>query len=148
MNSLGLWARRSPAGLRYLDLQLSLSKPEPPMESFFGLGGLEATGDQIPFGVGRIDCCSWLSLDPCQTWGQPAPVFSFLTVSPLLAMARVRPSSTSFLGQTCSFKHTVEDVNLWVTGDQKLKWKGLSTSIFSSGQLRSLWVGSIIILSL
>lgn len=111
-------------------------------------GGLEATGDQIPFGVGRIDFCSWLSLDPCQTWGQPAPVFSFLTVSPLLAMARVRPSSTSFLGQTCSFKHTVEDVNLWVTGDQKLKWKGLSTSIFSSGQLSSLWVGSIIILSL
>lgn len=38
MNSPGLRARRSPAGLRYLDLQLSLSKPEPAMESFFGLG--------------------------------------------------------------------------------------------------------------
>ena len=86
MVSLGLWARQGPAGLRHLDLQ-----------SFQVMVGCRAylwfwrvsrqSMIRPLLRAGWTDLYSWLNLDTCQ--GQPAPVFSFQTTSPLPARTRI-----------------------------------------------------------
>ena len=87
MVSLGLWARQCPAGLRHLDLQLSLLT-DGRLKSLSLVWGVFSY--PVIRSLVEAKCtglCSWLRLVLCQ--GQPVPVFRFQTVSPLPARTRI-----------------------------------------------------------
>lgn len=93
MISLVLEAGQCPAELRHLDLQ-----------SFQVMVGCRAylwfwrvsrqSMIRPLLRAGWTDLYSWLNLDTCQ--GQPAPVFSFQTTSPLPARTRIGPFLSTF----------------------------------------------------